>query len=219
MDPLRLTIAVTPLAAYFLLIGLVNLRGKPLLVSGSGDLAALGAALSGVAFVGPISLFRPEAATGELGDYVWLFLITFYWLWVALVVMLCRPRLVVYGVSADELRPVLSDVARGIDPAARWAGQSVSLPTAGVHAHVDEAGWGRLTSLVASGGRQDPEGWRRLTRLLDRAVRSTPGRPNRAGASQIALGAALLGVSLVALLADPPAVVLAWAELFSFGRA
>ena len=42
IDPLRLAIACIPLAAYALVIGLVNLRRRPLLVSGGADLTALG---------------------------------------------------------------------------------------------------------------------------------------------------------------------------------
>ena len=101
MDPLRLAIAFLPLAAYFLVLGLLNLRRRPLLTSGAADLAALGVALTGLVFIGPIELFRPEGATGELGDYIWLFMIALYWLWVGLAVLVTRPRLVIYNVSLD----------------------------------------------------------------------------------------------------------------------
>ena len=67
--------------------------------------------------VGPIELFRPEAAIAEFGGYVWLFLLVFYWLWVWLAVLVARPRLVVYNISAEELRPVLAEAARAARPA------------------------------------------------------------------------------------------------------
>ena len=63
IDPFRLAIALVPVAAYVLLLGLVNLRRRPFLTSGGSDLTALGVALSGLMFVGPLELFRPEAAT------------------------------------------------------------------------------------------------------------------------------------------------------------
>ena len=47
VDPFRLAIALVPLAAYLLLVGLVNLRRRPLLTSGGSDLAVLGLALHG----------------------------------------------------------------------------------------------------------------------------------------------------------------------------
>ena len=54
VDPFRLAIALLPLAAYVLLLGLLNLRRRPFLTSGGCDVAALGVALSGLMFVGPL---------------------------------------------------------------------------------------------------------------------------------------------------------------------
>ena len=72
VDPFRLAIALVPLAAYLLLVGMVNLRRRPFLTSGGSDLAALGLALTGLVFVGPLDFLRPEPATAEFGNYVWL---------------------------------------------------------------------------------------------------------------------------------------------------
>ncbi|NOY29544.1 MAG: hypothetical protein GXP28_05015 [Planctomycetes bacterium] len=136
-DPLRLAIAFVPLASYCFLLGLINARRRPFLTTGGADLAALGAALSGFVLVGPIELFRPEAASAEYGSYVWAFLLVFYWLSIWLTVLLVRPRLVVYNISEEELRPILAEAARAIDPQARWAGESLSLPTLGVQLHLE----------------------------------------------------------------------------------
>lgn len=216
MDPLRFAIAAVPLGAYLLMIGAVNLRGRPLLVTGANDLATLGVALTGAALVGPIALFRPEAATAELGDTIWLFLLAFYWLWVALLVMLCRPRLVVYNASAAQLRPVLSEVARRLDPDARWAGDALRLPGAGVQLHLDETAWTRTTSVAASGGEQDLAGWRRLARAAARSLRDADAAANPRGAALCAAGALLLGLSVYGLLNDPEAVAVAWRHALAF---
>src|SRR6187401_1293424 len=137
VDPFRLAIALVPVAAYVLLLGLVNLRRRPFLTSGGCDLTALGVALSGLMFVGPLELFRPEAATRSFGNFVWLFLLMFYWLWLVLVVLLSRPRLVIYNISAEELHSILAESAARLDPAARWAGNQLSLPGLGVRLHLD----------------------------------------------------------------------------------
>ena len=79
VDPFRLAIALVPVASYMLLLGLLNLRRRPFLTSGGCDLAALGVALSGLMFFGPMELFRPEAATRSFGNYIWLFLLLFYY--------------------------------------------------------------------------------------------------------------------------------------------
>ena len=116
-DPFRLSIALVPLAAYCVLLGLINARRRPFVTTGGCDLAALGAAMSGLVLVGPIELFRPEAAEPNYGGFVWLFLIVFYWLCVWLAVLVARPRLVVYNIRGEELRPALAEAARRLDPA------------------------------------------------------------------------------------------------------
>ena len=113
VDPLRLAIALVPVGAYVLVLALVNARRRPFLTSGGCDLAALGVALSGLMFVGPLELFRPEAATREFGNYIWLFLLSLYWLGLLLALLVARPRLVVYNISSEELRPVLVEAAAG----------------------------------------------------------------------------------------------------------
>src|SRR3954463_3583692 len=106
VDPLRLAIALVPVAAYVLLLGLLNLRRGPFLTSGVCALAALGIALSGLMFVGPLELFRPEAATRSFGNYIWLFMVLFYWLWLPLLVFLARPRLGIYKINIQKIQPV-----------------------------------------------------------------------------------------------------------------
>ena len=125
-DPLRLAIAIVPLVAYGLVLGILNARRRPFLTTGGADLAALGVALTGLVLIGPIELFRPEEATTEFGSYVLLFLLALYWLGLWLTILLSRPRLVIYNISDAELRPVLAETARTIDSQARWAGDSLA---------------------------------------------------------------------------------------------
>ncbi|MGL4511972.1 MAG: hypothetical protein ACRCT8_02700 [Lacipirellulaceae bacterium] len=216
MDAFRFAVAVVPLGAYLLVLGLVNLRRKPMVVAGSSDLAALGAAATGLAIVGPIALFRPEEATAQMGSAVWLFLIPFYWLWVALAVMLCRPRLVVYNATPSELRPLLAEAAGRLDPDARWAGDNLSLPALGVQLHLDSFAWMRNTSLVASGGGQNLAGWRRLTNALGRSCRGIATPANPRGPVLVVVGAALLLGAIVWLVSSPTEVAVAWAQATSF---
>ncbi len=202
-DPLRLAIAFVPLAAYFLLLGVLNARRRPFLTSGGSDLAALGAALSGVVLIGPIELFRHERVSADLGSYVWLFLLGFYWLWVGLAVLLSRPRLVIYNISEEELRPVLAETARILDPQARWAGDCLYLPKLGVQLHLESFDLMRHVSLVAGGTRQNLAGWRCLA-----------SNPRALGILLMAL--LLLAVSTGHMLADPQRVAQAMGELFLF---
>ena len=216
LDPFRLSIALVPLAAYLLLLSLVNLRRRPFLTSGGSDLAALGVALTGMAFVGPLDLFRPEAATAEFGNFIWPIMIVFYWLWVLLVVLAGRPRLVVYNVSTDELHPVLAEAASRLDADSRWAGNSLSLPNLGVQLHLESFDLMRNVSLASSGSRQNLDGWRELARELAAALRPVRVKPNPRGVGFLLLAILLMAGGLASLVNHPKELAYAVEEVFAF---
>jgi hypothetical protein len=216
VDPFRLAIALVPVAAYVLLLGLLNLRRRPFLTSGGCDLAALGVAVTGLIFIGPLELFRPLAATRTFGNYIWLFLVLFYWLWLVLSVLLARPRLVIYNITADELHPVLAEVAARLDPAARWAGNNLSLPALGVQLHLDSLDLMRNVALIASGGRQSLDGWRRLASDLGRSLRTVRVKSNPHAISFFVVSLALLAICVAHLLIHPAELLQAMNEVFAF---
>ncbi|MCA9237055.1 MAG: hypothetical protein KDA44_16390 [Planctomycetales bacterium] len=213
-DPLRLAIALVPIGAYFVLIGLLNARRRPFVTSGGSDLAALGAAASGLILVGPIELFRPEAASAEFGGYVWLFLLVFYWLWVWLAVLLGRPRLVIYNISGEELRPQLAEAAREIDPQSRWAGDSLALPTLGVQLHVESWDVMRHVSLVSNGSRQSIDGWRKLSGALRNRLGQLQVGRNPRSLGLLLLAGVLIGASITHMVNHPERVAQAMEEMF-----
>ena len=215
-DPLRLAIAFVPLAAYCLVLGILNARRRPFLTSGGADLAALGAALTGLVLIGPIELFRPEKASAEFGSYVWLFLVVFYWLCLWLTALVARPRLVVYNISGDELRPILAETARIIDAQARWAGDSLSLPNLGVQLHVESFEIMRHVSLIASGEKQDLAGWRHLAGELFQRLEPLRVAPNPRALGIVLLAIALMSASIAHMLAHPQLVAQAVEEIFSY---
>jgi hypothetical protein len=216
VDSFRLAIALVPVAAYVLLLGAVNVRRRPFLTSGGSDLTALGIAISGLMFVGPLELFRPDAATREFGNYIWLVLLLFYWLWLLLVVLVSRPRLVVYNISLEELRPVLAEAAGRLDGDARWAGNHLSLPALGVHLHLDCFDMMRNVSLVSSGSRQNIDGWRRLARELRRSLAAVRVKSNPRAIGFLIVAAALLTISMTQMLRDPAELVQAMNEVFAY---
>ena len=216
VDPFRLAIALVPVAAYVLLLGIMNARRRPFLTSGGSDFTALGVALSGLMFVGPLELFRPAAATREFGNYIWLVLLLFYGLWLLLVVLVSRPRLVVYNISLEELRPVLADAAGRLDPDARWAGNHLTLPGLGVHLHLDSFDMMRNVSLVSSGSRQNIDGWRRLARDLKRSLASIRVKSNPRAIGLLAVSLALLAASVTYMLSRPEELVQAMNEVFAY---
>jgi len=216
VDPFRLAIALVPVSAYVLLLGLVNLRRRPFLTTGGSDLAALGLAISGLVFVGPVELFRPEAATAELGNFIWLFLLLFYWLCLFLVVLLSRPRLVVYNMSVEEIHSVLAEAAARIDSDARWAGNSLTLPQLGVQLHIDSWELMRNVTLASSGSRQSLEGWRRLARELSTLLRSSRVKPNPRAVGLLIGALVLMALSVTHMLSHPVELAQGMSEVFSY---
>jgi hypothetical protein len=216
VDPFRLAIALVPVAAYVLLLAFVNARRRPFLTSGGCDLTALGIALSGLVLVGPMELLRPEGATREFGNYIWAVLLAFYWLWLLLVVLLSRPRLVIYNMSIEELHAILAETASRLDSSSRWAGNQLTLPTLGVQLHLDSLDVMRNVSLVASGGRQNIDGWRRLARELRASLGNVRVKPNPRAIGLAIVSLALLALSVTQLLNHPQALIQAMTEVFAY---
>ncbi len=215
-DPLRLTIALLPVASYCLMLGILNARRKPFITTGGADLATLGVALSGLVFVGPIELFRPEAASVEFGGYVWLFLLLLYWLSIWLTMLVSRPRLVIYNISSEELRPVLADAARSLDPQARWAGDSLSLPTVGIQLHLETFEIMRNVSLVASGAKQNLTSWRQLAGLLGSRLDTLSVDSNPRWLGIVLFAIILLATSMIHMLNHPQQIAQAMQEIFAY---
>ena len=146
---------VGPVAIYLCLLGTIGLSRRPLLVSGVRDAATLALALSGLVVIGPMELFFPFAAAGRFGSHVWLLLLSLYVMCVILWLLMLRPRLVIYNISADKLRPILAEAVNSLDAEARWAGESLALPALGVQLYVN--GFAALRGGIVDRRRRQPE--------------------------------------------------------------
>jgi hypothetical protein len=203
MDPLHVAIALGPLATYLLVLGLINLSPRPLVTSGGRDAAALGIAVGGLAVVGPMELFLVEEAAVAYGGAVWAMMLAAYALLVSLIVLLMRPRLVIYNIRLEELRSILADVAARLDSEGRWAGESLVMPQHGVHLHLENSPLLHNVQLVSSGPEQNVLGWRRLQFALAIALRKTRHQGNLFGAAAMGLGALFLATITYVLARDP----------------
>ena len=165
-DP-RAWMAAVPLGCYFLALGLAHLRRRPLVLSGAADAFLLATGLSGILLLGPMALVEPAVGNARWGWPVLVLLVT---LVISLVVLTARPRVVVYNATVDQLRPAVAEVVLGLDPSARWAGETVALPARGLQIHLDGGPSMRTVSLVALGPRPSPEGWGEFSRRLRSVV-------------------------------------------------
>jgi hypothetical protein len=210
MEPFHQCLAFGPVAIYLLLLGAINLARRPLVVSGGRDAAALGMAVSGLVFVGPMALLFPDSVAAHFGPagtkYLWLMFIGLMAVCLILVLLTLRPRLIIYNVSLDQLRPILAEVVERMDPEARWAGDCLFLPGLGVQLHLDSFGWMRNVSLVSSGPKQDYQGWSRLEAELTAALRGVEVSWNLAGVMLLSFGNALVLWLALAIVRDPQAI-------------
>src|SRR5438045_1535103 len=151
MDALHVAIALGPVATYLVVLGIVNLSSRPLVTTAARDALALAIALAGFVVVGPMELFLVEEAAALYGGWVWAVMLVAYALVVLLVVLLLRPRIIIYNIALEQLRPLLADVVARLDPEARWAGESLVMPSLGVPLHLEAAPLVNNVQLISSG--------------------------------------------------------------------
>lgn len=185
--------ALLPLGGYLVALGWIHLRRRPVVVPGILDLAALAAGLAGLVLVGPLAVLQPAVGTAAWATAMLLGGLVVV---VAGGLLATRPRLVVYNVTPDQLRPVLAEVVGKLDASARWAGESVVLPEQGLQLLLDGRGLGRAVSVVAVGGRSSPEAWAEFARRTRRAVRKLHVRRNPWGAASAAAGLLLVAAAV-----------------------
>jgi hypothetical protein len=207
MESVPLTIGCVPLAIYLFVLAWINLRRQATVVSGVADIALLAIAIAGLAIVGPINLFLPASAAVRFGPSVWLLLLCFYGLCVLLYALVARPRLIVFNITPQQLRPVLEQVARRLDSDARFAGDATDLPQLSVQFHLDSSTAWRNISLVATGDRQSYSGWKRLHMELIAALRGVDVARNPRGFTFLACALVLFIWPTLQLMQTPnPAV-------------
>lgn len=213
MDPLHFCIAVVPLAVYLLMIGYLNFGGRPFVTTGTRDAAALGIGLVGLIVSGPMILFFPESAASHFGNWVWVMLLAFYGLFVSMFVLMMRPRIVIYNITTEQLRPVLTSIALKLDPKSRWAGNSLLIPSRRVHMHIEPTNWLKNVQLTSGGNQQSFDGWRALETELASRLKDYKSGPNLVAFPLLVTALGLAITTAAWMLFDMQAVAAAWEEL------
>lgn len=160
--------ALLPVAAYLVAVGCLHLRRRPVALSGHVDVALLALGIVGMVIAGPLALLQPGAGTSVWTTVV---LLLGFVVIVAGALLAARPRMVIYNVGLDQLRPVVASVAASLDPTARWAGETAALPARGLQVHLDDRGPARTVSVIAA-GKTSAEAWAEFSRRLRRAIRT-----------------------------------------------
>lgn len=194
LEPFAAVIAFLPLIAYLLFLAIVRVSGCVLVTTGGRDLAAVLLAVMGLAIIGPLELLFPKATAMLLGAWVWIPLVLLYFLFTSLFVLGNRPKLVVYGLTPEELFPVLVRAAKSLDPSAlineqKW---QVELPAIGAHLRLDAASGYDCASILAFEPMLSVAFWDALLAAVRREVKDLPNRPLRRGWISLAAAVVLL---------------------------
>lgn len=183
--------ALLPVAAYLVAVGCLHLRRRPVALSGHVDVALLALGIAGLVIAGPLALLQPGAGTSVWTTVV---LLVGFAVIVAGALLAARPRMVIYNVGLDQLRPVVASVAASLDPTARWAGETAALPARGLQVHLDDRGPARTVSVIAA-GKTSAEAWAEFSRRLRRAIRSVRVRRSPWAWAFLTAGASVAGVA------------------------
>ncbi len=210
MDPLHTFIALGPVAVYLLLLGMVHRSRRPLLTTGSRDFYLLGLAVSGLMVIGPLELMMPGGASSPLA---WLLLLALYSMCLTLLILVVPPRLVIYNITAAQLRQALAAVITRLNLEHRWAGDSLALPGLGVQLNVARFPAMRNVALVATAAAQSHRGWMKLERALATELRSLTVAPQPLAYALIGLSLLILSSSLGWMLLNPAQVAEQFWEL------
>ena len=100
--------ALLPVAAYLVAVGCLHVRRRPVALSGHVDVALLALGIVGMVIAGPLALLQPGAGTSVWTTVV---LLLGFAVIVAGALLAARPRMVIYNVGLDQLRPVVASVA------------------------------------------------------------------------------------------------------------
>ncbi|MBA63167.1 MAG: hypothetical protein CMJ76_12485 [Planctomycetaceae bacterium] len=207
MATAHLCISLGPLSVYLMLMGLINASRKPFVTSGARDIFSLALGVSGLVMIGPLRLFVPEQALTAFGAWTWALLGAFYILSVLLIGMTSRPRLVVYNITATQLKTSLGILVAELDKTAKWAGDSVELPQLGIQLSIESKNTMRSCQIVAVGHSQNLANWARLRVKLAASLKKINVSANPYALSMIGF-ALVLGTLIAFQIIQNPQIVL-----------
>jgi hypothetical protein len=174
VDYLHWIIALVPLALYLQWQGLYRFRSKPHVLWGNSDRFALSCAVCGFFFIGPVEMLMPARAAIVYGPYVWLLLLALYFAGTAMVLSLCRPRVVCYNTTLEQLEEALKTITTEREETLQKAGECYSLPELKTTFSTETSRRGGSVLLLSAGGKQSLQGWKILhSRLTEQLKKPT----------------------------------------------
>ncbi len=200
-------VAIIPVAIYFILIGVLRLRTRPMVTSGWRDTLTLGIASAGLVAVGPMQLFTPPQAVERWHAWVWVALLCLYALGLTLILLNGKPRLIAYGLDHSQFRDVLFQSAKQVDDQSHWSADVLSMPLSGMQLALEGTGSSRVQQATHVGMLQNLDHWMKLEQEFVRQGGKTTCPRSIAGWPLLIVGSALLLSSIIPLIRDPAAAL------------
>ncbi|MDR1383841.1 MAG: hypothetical protein LBJ67_08370 [Planctomycetaceae bacterium] len=197
---IALAVSFVPLALYFFALAAMNSGRRVRALSGQEDLAATSLGMIGFVMTGPILFFLPIDAFTFWGFYTWFFLAVLYSLIVWFLGTALRFRIVIYNMDSTELRETLTQIAEELDAEARWAGNSLSLPTLGIQFYIEYLAILRNNVLIGTGSHQNLQGWLQFEKTLHKTLLKQRVAPTKRTAIFLASIGLLLGIVAILIL-------------------
>lgn len=206
-------VAIIPVAIYFILIGVLRLRTRPLVTSGWRDTLTLGIASAGLVAVGPMQLFTPPQAVERWHSWVWLALLCLYVLGLTLILLSGKPRLIAYGLDHDQFRDVLFQSAKLVDDQSHWSADVLSMPSSRMQLALEGTGSSRVQQATHVGLLENLEHWLKLEQEFVHMGGKITCPKSTAGWPLLLVGSGMLLSSIIPLIRDP-ASALAQLQIF-----
>ena len=207
MDPVSIGLALGPLGLYLLYIGRINLFHHPVLLNGTRDIVVLGAGLSGMIFIGPYHLLMPPAAMIRFGALAWLLLAVLYALCLILLSNKLYPRLVIYNMKEQQLRPVLTATMHRLGWDHRWDENVLTILNHGIQLEMDFFSPLKNITLRRTSALQSRGSWQRLEHILRAELQLVQVEPNRPGKLLFWGGLLILSGCSAWIIFDPSQLV------------
>ena len=180
--------ALIPFSFYLLFLGIINLSPKPLMLTGRQDLIALSLGISGLVIVGPLQILLPQAGIIRFGMHVWYPLVVLYIFGVLWLLILSRPRLVLYNVNQDDFANILSHLMEREGWANLRNENVVLINNLGIQFEILPVVLMKNVTLRATHNKQSNTGWREFHQSLQRELHSHHSLRNGFGWIYLAAG-------------------------------
>ncbi|QDV69847.1 hypothetical protein Poly24_35650 [Rosistilla carotiformis] len=212
IDSFSIALALGPLAIYLLVIGYLQSARRPTVTTGAQDTVALAIGASGFVLAGPLVLFFPTMAYGMLGWIVWLMLAAFFLLTLLLIILTMRPRMVIYGTTASDVREPLLRAARSIDPGARLEGEQIWFPGVAASVRLEVFSPHDTPQVVPQMQTISPVFWRRFVQASRHEIGQVENPARSKGAGMLLVALVILGFVATQIAMQPQEIVSGFRE-------